>query len=157
MLNFTPVFILMSLWTTYTLSTEPQKAVGDEDCFVSALFQMSSLPGAVSELFNAALWMFTSQFTDFQVTLRLIAILTSPIWECWYFNAGIVDFTPFSSFLSQNALLCVCLRACLKMFSHLLKPLGLLWQEEYENILFKKTGWQCVGMTPYGDRRSGLI
>lgn len=60
MLNFTPVFITMSLWTTYTLSIEPQKAVGDEDCFVSTLFQMSSLPGAVSEHFSTALWMFPS-------------------------------------------------------------------------------------------------
>lgn len=34
----------MSLWTTYTLSIEPQRAVEDEDHFVSTLFQMYSLP-----------------------------------------------------------------------------------------------------------------
>lgn len=31
MLNFIPLFVILSLWTTYTLSIEPQKAVGDED------------------------------------------------------------------------------------------------------------------------------
>lgn len=44
MLNFIPLFVIMSLWTTYTLSIEPQRAVEVEDCFVSTLFQMYSLP-----------------------------------------------------------------------------------------------------------------
>lgn len=42
-LNFIPLFIIVSLWTTYTLSIEPQRAVEDEDRFVSTLFQMYSL------------------------------------------------------------------------------------------------------------------
>lgn len=154
MLNFTPVFITMSLWTTYTLSIEPQKAVGDEDCFVSTLFQMSSLPGAVSEHFSTALWMFTSQFRFSGDSVRVIAILTSPFWECWLLkccHCWLHSFQQlsvskcFALYMSQRE------GVLLKnMFSHLLKPHGLLWQEKNENILFvRKQGdsvWEWLLM-----------
>lgn len=44
MLNFIPLFVITSLWTSYTLPIEPRRAVEDEDGFVSTLFQMSSPP-----------------------------------------------------------------------------------------------------------------
>lgn len=75
---------------------------------------------------------------DFQVTLRLIAILTSPIWGCWLLKHC---YCWLHSFQQLSILKCFALYmsqrvCCLKMFSHLLKPHGLLWQEKYENILF---------------------
>lgn len=44
MLNFIPLHVTVSLWTTYTLSMELQRAVEDEHHFVRVLFQMCSVP-----------------------------------------------------------------------------------------------------------------